>query len=254
MFEQLSSTQRYTTAEQPKLERGSVRTAGGELSELQEALALLGRPAAEPAFDELSDLDTEQSLLYRLFELSAAVLGLLALSPVMLVIALVLAIQRNGPIFYTQARVGRGGRLFTIYKFRTMRPDAEQQGPFICTTYSDPRITRVGQLLRKSKLDELPQLLNIIAGDMSFVGPRPERPHFHEQFSGIPQWSSRIAVKPGLTGLAQASKWISHDPEEKLSADLVYIRNRSLFLDLKIILFTLAPSTRPKTFFGIPMG
>lgn len=195
-----------------------------------------------------------ESLCYRIAERIVAAVGLLALSPLMLLVAAVLCIQQRGSVLYRQTRVGRGEKLFTIYKFRTMRLDAEKDGPFICTNYSDARITTLGQKLRRSKLDELPQLWNIVRGEMSFVGPRPERPHFHAQFSAIPHWRQRTRVYPGLTGLAQASKWISHDPVEKLQADLVYLRERKASLDLRLIFFTLFPKLRPKTLHGVKLN
>ena len=194
------------------------------------------------------------SQFYRLCERLVAALGIVFLLPVFFCVGYLVWREKKGPVFYSQTRVGHGAKLFTIYKFRTMRTDAEAEGPFICTSYKDPRITQLGKYLRKCKLDELPQLWNILRGDMAFVGPRPERPCFHQQFSGIPRWQERVSVPPGLTGLAQASKWISHDPEEKLEADLTYIARRSWLLDLRIVFYTLIPKLRPELLFGIRLG
>jgi lipopolysaccharide/colanic/teichoic acid biosynthesis glycosyltransferase len=173
--------------------------------------------------------------------------------PLMFVVVIALALQRKG-VFYSQERVGAGGTKFKIFKFRTMYLDAEKNGPFICADYEDSRITKFGRFLRKTKLDELPQLLNVIKGEMSLVGPRPERPYFHKINSDeILGWEKRIQVKPGITGIAQISRRISHDPAQKLEADIVYIRNRSLFLDLKLLIITVFPRLRPKRVFGVEL-
>lgn len=217
--------------------------------------------AQEPQATRYSKEDTEQvltslpdSLLFLFAQRLLALVALILLSPPLLLIALAIRLQGGGPAFYLQTRVGRGEKFFTIYKFRTMRTDAEDQGPFICKDYKDPRITSLGKLLRKSKLDELPQLWNIFRGEMAFVGPRPERPHFHAQFSAIPHWRERTRVRPGLTGMAQASKWISHDPKEKLQADRVYLEKRSLALDILLVFYTLYPKARPKDLYGVPLN
>lgn len=189
-----------------------------------------------------SDLPVSNSILDTLlFEIISRLSALLLLalcSPILLAIALAIRLLEGGPAIYTQKRVGRYGKIFTIYKFRTMRKDAEDDGPFICTTYDDERITPFGRFLRKSKLDELPQLINVLRGEMAFVGPRPERPVFHQKNRVIPNWEKRLLVKPGITGIAQISPMISHDPAEKIQADLEYIKNRSLILNAKILLKT----------------
>ena len=148
----------------------------------------------------------------------------------------------RGPVFYSQARVGEGGRLFNIYKFRSMVQNAEQDGVARWAKKNDTRITRVGRVLRKFRLDELPQLYNILKGDMSFVGPRPERPEFVRQLTAkIPYYNERHRVKPGLSGWAQirypygASE---EDGHEKLQYDLYYVKNYSILLDAMILLQT----------------
>lgn len=196
-----------------------------------------------------------QKLRYRLIETVLAAMGLIISSPVFLAVTLALKLQRKGEIFYSQVRVGLNGKEFKIYKFQTMFPDAEvQSGPFICDNYEDKRITPLGKILRKTKIDELPQLYNVLKGDMSFVGPRPERPHFHNQHVlTIKNWEQRILVKPGITGLAQISQVIAHDPELKILADNAYIRHRSIALEIKILFLTIFPKFLPKKLKEVPM-
>jgi exopolysaccharide biosynthesis polyprenyl glycosylphosphotransferase len=157
-------------------------------------------------------------------------------------LALAIKLESPGPVIHLQRRVGRYGRQFDVLKLRTMTHDAEAGGPRF-TAPGDPRITRVGRLLRATRLDEVPQLLNIIRGEMSFIGPRPERPEFITMLEGqIPHFSSRLLVKPGLTGWAQVKGgYASTIPEltRKLEYDLYYIKNRSLKLDLQILVTTL---------------
>lgn len=145
-------------------------------------------------------------------------------------------------ILFRQERVGLDGKTFTLYKFRTMRPDAEKNGPQF-SVEGDPRVTRVGRFLRKTHLDELPQLWNIIKGDMALVGPRPERPEFHERFvREIPGWEKRLAVKPGLTSLACVRNGYANCDKahwNKLKYDLFYIRRKSLWFDSLIFARTI---------------
>jgi exopolysaccharide biosynthesis polyprenyl glycosylphosphotransferase len=172
-------------------------------------------------------------------------LGMLAVTvPLMPLVALAIKLDSSGPVFFKQTRVGRGGKLFKIVKFRTMRHDAEAQTGAVWAADSDPRITRIGRLLRKSRLDEVPQLWNVIVGDMSFVGPRPERPEFDEELGReIPFYRARRAVRPGLTGWAQVNHGYGNtllDALRKVEYDLYYIKNESLYLDLLILLRTVA--------------
>ena len=162
----------------------------------------------------------------------------------MLFVALAIKIEDgiSAPIFYKQQRVGEGGTLFSVIKFRSMREDAEKDGQAVWASSNDSRITRVGNVLRNSRLDELPQVFNVLAGQMSIVGPRPERPEFVEQLQeSIPYYSERHVVKPGVTGWAQlkyAYGASEEDAVEKLQYDLYYIKNQTLILDIVIILQT----------------
>lgn len=220
-----------------------------EIEELAREQSRVIEPATRPAPVSISRVELSfpepaieisiNEIAYRSFELITAWALLIALSPLMAAVSLKLLLDRSGPILFRQTRVGYIGSTFQILKFRTMIPDAERNGKFICTTYDDPRITHFGRFLRRTKLDELPQLWNIIRGEMSFVGPRPEQPEFHKQFSSIPNWERRLQVKPGVTGLAQLSRKIGHKPEEKIIADLQYIENRSLKLDLRLMYLSL---------------
>ncbi len=147
----------------------------------------------------------------------------------------------RGPVFYRQERMGLDGKSFTIVKFRSMYDDAERQTGPVWAVADDPRVTPLGRFLRRSNLDELPQLWNVLRGDMSIVGPRPERPHFVEQFKHkIPQYMLRHKVKAGLTGWAQVNGWRGNTPlEKRIEYDLYYIENWSVRLDLKIMWLTL---------------
>ena len=173
----------------------------------------------------------------RTFDVALASFALAVLAPVLLVIALLVA-TTAGPIIFRQTRIGERGRLFRIYKFRTMRADAEGVGGPVWASAGDPRATRVGRLLRRTHLDELPQLLNVLRGDMSIVGPRPERPEFIELLEGVvPSWGRRLLVKPGMTGWAQVRSGYAADCDStavKLSYDLWYLRHRNLVIDLAV--------------------
>jgi sugar transferase (PEP-CTERM system associated) len=163
-------------------------------------------------------------------------------APVFLLTALAIALEDGGPIFYRQERVGLGGRIFQVLKFRSMRVDAERDGVPAWAAERDNRVTRVGRIIRKLRIDELPQFLNVLRGDMSIIGPRPERPFFVQQFSqAIPFYDCRHVVKPGITGWAQVSFRYGaslEDTKRKLSYDLYYVKNRSVVLDLLILLKT----------------
>lgn len=162
--------------------------------------------------------------------MSLVVLALLAIP--MLIIALLIRIDSPGPALFRQERLGKDGRPFTIFKFRSMRVDAEKNGPQWADK-DDPRCTKLGRILRKSRLDEIPQLWNILKGEMSFVGPRPERVCFYEKFETyIHGFSKRLLVKPGLTGYAQVNGGYELKPEEKIVYDIAYIKGQSITLDL----------------------
>jgi lipopolysaccharide/colanic/teichoic acid biosynthesis glycosyltransferase len=207
------------------------------------------------------DPSSAQSRLNRALNFSLALVGLVALLPVLLVIALIVRLTSRGPVLYTQVRVGLdrrtpldasgnhrrerdiGGEPFTIYKFRTMRVDAEQASGAVWAQQRDPRVTAVGGLLRQYRLDELPQLLNVLKGEMNIVGPRPERPTiFAELREHIAEYPLRQRAKPGITGLAQINHHYDRSLEDvrtKVHYDLEYIRRQSVTEDLRIMLKTL---------------
>ena len=176
-------------------------------------------------------------LAKRSFDLVVASLGLLLIAPLLPMLAAVVRMSR-GPIIYSQIRLGEGGRHYRMYKFRTMRADAEEAGRPLFASESDPRVTRLGRLLRQTHLDEVPQLWNVVKGEMSIVGPRPERPEFVEMLEDtVPFWTRRLLVKPGITGWAQLRCGYAYDAEsaaEKLSYDLWYLRHRNVVIDLAI--------------------
>ena len=146
-------------------------------------------------------------------------------------------LEDRGPIFYSQDRIGKNKKIFKVMKFRTMTPDAEKITGAVWSKKDDPRITRIGRLLRITAIDEIPQILNIIKGEMSFVGPRAERPELHEKFVlEINDFDKRLEVTPGLSGLAQIKGSYDLEPKEKLKFDMEYSEKMSLFFDLKIIL------------------
>ena len=178
----------------------------------------------------------------RMLDLALSILLGLLTSPVMLLTAIAVKLDSHGPALYFQERVGENGRVFRIHKFRSMRTDAEQSGSPIWAREQDDRVTRVGRFLRLTRLDELPQLWNVMRGDMSFVGPRPERPFFVEQLAReIPFYMQRHAVKPGITGWAQVKYRYGStidDAREKLRYELYYIKHLSIVFDLTIVLDT----------------
>ena len=181
----------------------------------------------------------EQRSLKRILDIMVALTGLLLALPLMILTVIAIKIFDPGPIFYSQERLGRYEKPFKVYKFRTMRVDAEKlSGPMLAQE-NDPRITRLGAFLRAVRLDELPQIWNVLVGDMSIVGPRPERPFFVEQFKQeIPEYVYRMNVKPGITGLAQVYGKYNTTAYDKLIYDLVYIQNAGIRTDLTIIIQT----------------
>ncbi|MCB0321926.1 MAG: sugar transferase [Bdellovibrionales bacterium] len=181
--------------------------------------------------------------LKRTLDISVSLGLIAALLPLMALIALAIRCTSRGPAVYSQRRLTVGGRLFTMYKFRTMTLTAESGTGAVMCSENDPRITRLGRLLRRTRLDELPQLLNVILGDMSLIGPRPERPEIAAQLEHeLPLMKRRLEVKAGLSGLAQVTSGYADSAEsyrEKLLLDLAYIDQRSLALDLRIAVRTL---------------
>lgn len=188
--------------------------------------------------------------LKRLMDIVVSLIVLIITSPLMAVIGLIVRSTSDGPAIYRQKRVGKNGRTFTMYKFRTMYKDAEAQSGPTWAQKNDPRITPIGNWLRKLRLDELPQFWNVLKGNMSLVGPRPERPYFVEQFKEqIPLYGRRLRVRPGITGWAQV-KWkydtSLQDVKEKTKFDLFYVENMSLIMDFKILINTIMTIIRAK--------
>jgi len=232
-------------------------------------------PQKVPSWNDLEDeleamaedlerlVDRRKAILRRVFDVTAASVALLLLAPVMLLLAVAIRLDSPGPIFYTQDRIGinrrrrerrsdrrqrdgrrtivQAGRPFRIWKFRTMRPDAEAGGPQWAQA-GDPRVTRIGRFLRKTRLDEVPQFFNVLAGDMTLIGPRPERSFFIKMLeSEVPHYSKRLLVKPGITGFAQVHNGYDDSVESvrrKVAWDLRYIRRQSLGTDFRILLKT----------------
>ena len=180
--------------------------------------------------------------LKRIAGFFSAVVMLIIFSPILLLVALAIKLETSGPVIFSQERVGEDGKIFKIYKFRSMKADAEKETGPVWAGRDDPRITKVGRIIRKLRIDELPQLWNVLKGDMSFVGPRPERPFFVERLKKIvPYYNERFSVKPGVTGWAQVKYEYGdsdEDAKKKLEYDLYYIKNMSLFMDLLVIFHT----------------
>jgi sugar transferase (PEP-CTERM system associated) len=220
---------------------------------IEEAATVYERVTGKIAIENLkpswlvfnSGFQVSRSLLVqkRLLSILASVVLLLLFLPVILVVMVLIKLGSPGPIFHRQERVGQGGRTFTIWKFRSMYQDAEKQTGPMWAEKNDKRVTKVGKLLRRTRLDELPQLYNVLRGDMSLVGPRPERPHFvHDLAEKIPFYQLRHAVKPGVTGWAQVNYQYGNSVEdaiEKLQYDLFYIKHMSCLLDLIIMVETI---------------
>lgn len=172
----------------------------------------------------------------RVFDIAVALIALAVLWPVFLVVALAIRLDSPGPALFRQTRVGIGGQSFPMLKFRSMVVDAERVGGY-STAVGDPRITRVGHFIRRTSLDELPQLFNVLRGDMSWVGPRPDVPAQKGNYSDA-DWQARHRVRPGITGLAQATLRSAATPAQRLALDLEYVERASLLFDLKILLLT----------------
>jgi exopolysaccharide biosynthesis polyprenyl glycosylphosphotransferase len=190
-------------------------------------------------FHPLSSWDR---FLKRVIDIVISVVSLTVLSPILLLLGILIKLDTPGPVFYKQARVGLRGKKFTLIKFRSMISDAEKQSGPVWAKKNDKRTTRVGRIVRPYRLDELPQLFNVLKGEMSFVGPRPERPAFVKHLGeAIPFYGLRLIVYPGITGWAQVKHNYDRsldDVKKKLAFDLEYINNMSLRLDLKIFLKT----------------
>jgi exopolysaccharide biosynthesis polyprenyl glycosylphosphotransferase len=175
----------------------------------------------------------------RIMDLFIAIIGTVITLPLILLFAVLIRVDSPGSPFYIQKRVGKNGKCFNLIKLRSMRNDAEKDGEKWAEV-NDPRITKIGTFIRKTRIDELPQLISVLKGDMSIIGPRPERPSFTAKFSEeIDGFSNRLLVKPGLTGLAQVNGGYDISPEEKLKYDLQYINNVTFSLEMKILLKTI---------------
>lgn len=185
----------------------------------------------------------KENLLYnvysRIADIVLSLVGLVIGLPLIIIFGILIKIEDKGPIIYKQERVGKHGKVFDVYKVRSMKVDAEKYGAQWAQE-NDPRILNVGNFIRKTRIDEIPQLFNILKGDMSIVGPRPERPMFTIQFNEeIDGFINRLLVKPGLTGWAQVNGGYDMTPDEKLKWDIDYIKYRSILMDIKVILMTI---------------
>lgn len=198
---------------------------------------------SEKVFYKVGQVLFEEKKLYdfikRVFDICASIVAIAVLGIPMIIVGLLVKVTSKGPVIYKQERLGRNGNAFMLYKFRSMHEDAEKDGEKWAEE-EDDRCTPIGTFLRKSHIDELPQLFNILAGDMSVVGPRPEREYFYKKFETyIEGFSQRLCVKPGLSGLAQINGGYDLSPEQKILFDLEYIEKRTFWLDIKIIFMTL---------------
>lgn len=192
--------------------------------------------------------------LKRLSDIVISMIAILLLSPIMIITALSIKLYDHGPVFYKQTRLTKDGHCFEIIKFRSMKMDAEKNGAQLSTVHDD-RITPVGKIIRKLRIDELPQLFNILKNDMAVVGPRPERPEIAAQYEqDIPEFHLRLQVKAGLTGYAQVYGKYNTTPLDKLKLDLIYIAQRSVLFDLRILFYTLKIIFIPESTEGIPDG
>jgi sugar transferase (PEP-CTERM system associated) len=234
----------------PTRELVTLRVQGVRVEDAASALSgLTGRVslrAVKPSWFVFSDGFHRSKwidLLKRVTDLAAGIIGLAAAMPIMIVVALVVRLESKGPIIFRQTRVGGMGKCFEVLKFRSMSDDAEKANGAQWASENDPRVTRIGRFLRKYRLDELPQFVNVIRGEMSFVGPRPERPEFvRELRKTIPYYDERHSVRPGLTGWAQVQYAYGSSIEDaynKLEYDLFYLQNMSLTFDLAIIFQTI---------------
>ena len=198
----------------------------------------------------------EYLVMKRLFDVIVSVIALLILSPVMIITAAAIKLTDGGPVFYRQKRLTKNGQEFYVLKFRSMRQDAEKDGVArLSTGEQDDRITPVGRIIRKCRIDELPQLLNILQGSMSIVGPRPERPEIAQQYEQeLPEFSLRLQAKAGLTGYAQVYGKYNTTPYDKLQMDLMYIANPSFWEDLRIIFATIKILFIPESTEGVAVG
>lgn len=202
-----------------------------------ETLAVFDTPLL---FSDNTVLTIPQRVIKRLADIFISLIGLIILSPLMILVSLAIFLYDRGPVFYRQIRYTKGGKTFKILKFRSMIPNAEKDGVARLAAENDDRITPIGKFIRATRLDELPQFINIFKGDMSFVGPRPERPEIADEYTKeVPEFAYRLKVKAGLTGYAQVFGKYNTTSYDKLKLDMIYVENCSLLMDMKLLLLTL---------------
>jgi lipopolysaccharide/colanic/teichoic acid biosynthesis glycosyltransferase len=200
-------------------------------------------------------MDAETRIIKRTIDILASSVSLVLLSPLMLIVSIAIKIGDGGKVLYKQERVTRDNKIFTLYKFRTMIEDAEKETGAILAGRDDERITGLGKLLRASRMDEVPQMFNVLKGEMSLVGPRPERPELiRETILETPEFAYRTLVKAGVTGLAQTLGRYDTEFKDKVRFDLFYVNNYSLILDLKIMFYTLHTIFTPSVTAGLDWG
>lgn len=236
--------------------------AGITVNLVPESFDVISRPTKVSSYGDLMVFTStplyiprRYRLVKRVMDLGCAIVLLLVASPAMIILSIVIPLESNGSAFYSQERVGLNGKIFRVHKFRSMRSDAEQKTGAILATANDPRITRIGRFIRATRLDELPQLFNVLIGDMSLVGPRPERPGFVKGFEEqIPGYGYRHIVKPGVTGYAQVSGFYTTDASDKLRYDLWYIRNYHPYQDVRLLLKTVIVVLTPHKARGVVLS
>ncbi|HYF77476.1 MAG TPA: sugar transferase [Symbiobacteriaceae bacterium] len=221
-----------------------VMTNSGQFTNLGDRPVITIRPLAVPA---------EYRWLKRVIDVIVSAMLVIIFSPALVVIPLAIYIESGGTVLYRQVREGQHGKQFSLFKFRSMVNGAEDESGPVLAAEGDPRVTRVGRILRASRLDELPQVINVLKGDMSIVGPRPERPEFVEQYAKeYPNFQLREVVKPGLTGLAQVMGRYLTEPDDKLRFDLLYIARYSPWMDLRILMWTVQVVIFPQQWIESP--
>ena len=189
---------------------------------------------------KLSNLQIIYCIFKRILDILVSIIGVIISIPIIILFAIIIKLEDGGPVFYKQERLGEKNKRFYIYKLRSMKVNAEKIGGAQWAKQNDNRITNIGRFIRKTRIDELPQLVNILKGDMSLIGPRPERPELTYEFEKcIPGFSNRLAIKPGLTGWAQVNGGYDITPKEKLILDIEYINNMGILIDIKIIMKTI---------------
>jgi len=222
------------------------------LSEIAINAGTLGNLDDMLYFDIVDQYNPGVRVIKRIIDIVVSLILLILFLPIMLVFALLIGLKNDGPVLYKQNRLTTRNKVFKIYKFRTMVQDAEKQTGAVLSTRDDDRITRLGKLMRATRIDEMPQLFNVLIGDMSLVGPRPERPEIADEIiKDLPEFSLRTRIKPGLTGLAQTKGKYETEFKQKLFFDIYYIQNLSIRLDLQILIDTLRVVMKPSAAQGV---